>query len=190
MNLLGRDIPLRALAARIEERLRARGLAPPAPSPITYDGPEPRVDPLSFNLQALEEHADPTRALPLHTHRGGAGQAVLLAKWAFRKSCQVFINETLSRQRVFNGHVRDAYAQLSAEVLRLREEVQALRAARPAAPQTTARPSPSERPVAPPKRTPGSPAKAPAKATAKPKAKAKATAKPRAGKRPPGPRKR
>jgi hypothetical protein len=51
---------------------------------------------------------------------------VLLAKWAFRKTCQVLINETLARQRVFNGHVRDAYAQLSAEVIRLRERVEEL----------------------------------------------------------------
>jgi hypothetical protein len=39
----------------------------------------------------------------------------------------VFINEALARQRIFNGHVRDSYAQLSAEVLRLRAEVDALR---------------------------------------------------------------
>jgi hypothetical protein len=95
---------------------------------------EPRVDPLSFYLQALEENADATRSLPLHTHRGGAGQLVLVAKWAFRKTCQVFINETLGRQRVFNGHVRDSYAQLSAEVIRLRGEVEALRAAQAAPP--------------------------------------------------------
>ena len=160
MNLLGRDIPVRALVERIEERLRARGLSEPATAPIRYDGPEPRVDPLSFNLGALEEHADPTRALPLHTHRGGAGQAVLLAKWAFRKTCQVFINETLGRQRVFNGHVRDAYAQLSAEVLRLRDEVQTLKAVR-SAPAQTAAPAPSPKPAAPKKRTPP-PAKKPA----------------------------
>jgi hypothetical protein len=55
----------------------------------------------------------------------------------------VLINETLSRQRVFNGHVRDSYAQLSAEVLRLRREVEELRAA-----QTPAAPPP-EPPVVP-----------------------------------------
>ena len=66
--------------------------------------------------------------MPIATHRGGlSGQAVLLAKWAFRKTCQIFINEALARQRQFNGHVRDSYAQLSAEVLRLRSEVDALR---------------------------------------------------------------
>jgi hypothetical protein len=127
MNLLGRDIPVRQLVDRIEERLQLRGLREDPSQPIRLDGPEPRVDPLTFNLGALEEHADPTRALPLHTHRGGAGQLVIAAKWAFRKTCQVFINEALSRQRVFNGHVRDSYAQLSSEVLRLRKEVESLK---------------------------------------------------------------
>ncbi|MGA9523652.1 MAG: hypothetical protein WBV82_19480 [Myxococcaceae bacterium] len=127
MNLLGRDVPVRQLVERIEERLQVRGLREEPQRPIQLDGPEPRVDPLSFNLSAMEEHADPTRPLPLHTHRGGAGQLVVAAKWAFRKTCQVFINEALSRQRVFNGHVRDSYAQLSAEVLRLRREVEALK---------------------------------------------------------------
>jgi hypothetical protein len=128
MKLFGKDVNGKELLDRIEDRLRARGLVPDPPAqPIQMDGPEPRVDPLSFNLHALEEHSDPTRPLPLHTHRGGAGQLVLVAKWAFRKTCQVFINEALARQRIFNGHVRDSYAQLSAEVLRLRAEVDALR---------------------------------------------------------------
>ncbi|WP_244225021.1 hypothetical protein [Corallococcus sicarius] len=142
MKLLGRDIPTGALVARIEERLRARGLPTSEPAEVPEDGVEPRVDPLTFSLHALEENADTTRALPLHTHRAGAGQVVLLAKWAFRKSCQVLINETLGRQRVFNGLVRDSYAQLSAEVLRLRREVDTLRAQAARAEQAeAARPS-------------------------------------------------
>lgn len=132
MNLLGRDIPVRELVSRIEERLQLRGLSEEPDTEDMLAGPEPRVDPLSFNLGALEEHADPTRPLPLHTHRGGVGQVVVAAKWAFRKSCQVFINEAFSRQRLFNGHVRDSYAQLTAEVLRLRQEVEALRQERDA----------------------------------------------------------
>jgi len=150
MKLMGRDIPARELLARIEERLRERGLPASEAADLPDEGVEPRVDPLSHNLAALEENADPTRALPLHTHRGGAGQLVLVAKWAFRKSCQVLINETLSRQRVFNGHVRDSYAQLSAEVLRLRAEVQQLRseaAVTPAAPRPTAKAKAPARPV-------------------------------------------
>lgn len=130
MKLLGRDIPARELIARIEERLRVRGLPTSEAAEVPEEGVEPRVDPLSFNLQALEEHTDPTRPMPLHTHRGGVGQLVVVAKWAFRTTCQVLINETLARQRVFNGHVRDSYAQLSAEVLRLRREVEELKAAK------------------------------------------------------------
>ena len=135
MKLLGRDIPARELLARLEERLKARGLGPSQPTGARAEdeGVEPRVDPLSFNLAALEENADATRGLPLETHRGGAGRAVLLAKWAFRRAGQVFINEALGRQRVFNGLVRDSYAQLAAEVLRLREEVARLKAERDAA---------------------------------------------------------
>jgi hypothetical protein len=130
MKLLGRDIPARELLARIEERLRLRGLPTSEAAEVPEEGVEPRVEPLSFNLQALEEHSDPTRPMPLHTHRGGVGQLVLAAKWAFRTTCQVLINETLARQRVFNGHVRDSYAQLSAEVIRLRREVEELKAAK------------------------------------------------------------
>lgn len=130
MKLLGRDIPARELIARIEERLRGRGLPTSEAAEVPEEDVEPRVDPLSFYLQALEEHADSARPLPLHTHRGGVGQLVVAAKWAFRKTCQVLINETLARQRIFNGHVRDSYAQLSAEVLRLRREVEELKAAK------------------------------------------------------------
>jgi hypothetical protein len=150
MKLMGRDIPARELLARIEDRLRTRGLPTSEPADVPDEGVEPRVDPLSFNLHALEENADATRALPLHTHRGGAGQLVLVAKWAFRKTCQVFINEALSRQRVFNGHVRDSYAQLSAEVIRLRAEVETLRAAQAA---SQAQPPPPAEAPARPKRT-------------------------------------
>ncbi|MFE8600815.1 hypothetical protein [Archangium violaceum] len=150
MKLMGRDIPARELLARIEERLRTRGLPTSEPADVPEEGVEPRVDPLSFYLQALEEHSDATRALPLHTHRGGAGQLVLVAKWAFRKTCQVFINEALSRQRVFNGHVRDSYAQLSAEVIRLRAEVESLRAAQAG---TQAATPPSAEAPARPRRT-------------------------------------
>ena len=151
MKLMGRDIPARELIARIEERLRTRGLPTSEEVEVPGQGVEPRVDPLSFNLQALEENADATRPLPLHTHRGGTGQLVLVAKWAFRKTCQVFINEALARQRVFNGHVRDSYAQLSAEVMRLRGEVEALRAAQATLARTP--PAPETPPPSRPKRT-------------------------------------
>ncbi|MEN9796917.1 MAG: hypothetical protein RL653_613 [Pseudomonadota bacterium] len=137
MKLLGREVTAQKVLERIEDRLRARGLLPAdaglGEGSAGALGVEPRVDPLSYNVHALEEHADPTVGLPLETHRGGAGQLVLVAKWAFRKTGQVFINEALSRQRLFNGHVRDAYAQLSAEVLQLRAEVARLKAEKEAA---------------------------------------------------------
>ncbi|MFY2559271.1 hypothetical protein ACN469_16680 [Corallococcus terminator] len=171
MKLLGRDIPARELLARIEERLRTRGLPTSEAVEVPAEGVEPRVEPLTFNLHALEENADATRALPLQTHRGGVGQLVVVAKWAFRKSCQVFINETLGRQRVFNGHVRDSYAQLSAEVVRLRREVEQLRARQAthvtAEASSAVQPRASETPSAPrPARAPASqPAKEPMHAT-------------------------
>ncbi|WP_236069337.1 hypothetical protein [Citreicoccus inhibens] len=150
MKLLGRDIPARELIARIEERLRTRGLPTSESVAVPVEGVEPPVDPLSFNLHSLEENADATRPLPLHTHRGGVGQLVLVAKWAFRTSCQVFINEAFGRQRVFNGVVRDSYAQLSAEVIRLRREVEALRAQAaehpPVAPRASQMTAPSHAP--------------------------------------------
>ena len=130
MKLLGTSIDATDLIAKIEARLRARGLLTPPHAPMSSISVEPPVEPLTFNLQALEEHADSTRPLPLATHRGGLGRLVLAAKWTFRQTCQVFINEALARQRVFNGHVRDSYAQLSAEVLKLQQEVQKLRAPR------------------------------------------------------------
>ncbi|MCI0570586.1 MAG: hypothetical protein L0Y66_07535 [Myxococcaceae bacterium] len=133
MKLLGRDIPARELLERIEERLRQRGLTRDESRAEVEEGVEAPVDPWRFTLRALEENADATRGLPLETHRGGVGQLVLVAKWAFRKTCQVFINEALARQRTFNGHVRDGYAHLSAEVQRLQQEVEQLRAAQTAA---------------------------------------------------------
>lgn len=145
MKLLGRDITAEKLMAKVEAKLRARGLIDEPLEPIQMGGVEPRVDPLSFNLRALEENADPTIGLPLHTHRGGVGQAVILAKWVFRKTGQVFINEALGRQRVFNGHVRDSYAQLSAEILRLREELERLKSAKPSRPATPTKRRPKSR---------------------------------------------
>ena len=126
MKLLGKDISGTALLAQLEERLKARGLdASESGGPIRFDGLEAKVDPMAFNVEALTEHADPTRALPLETHRSGLGRAVLLFKWAFRTGGQIFINEAFARQKRFNGHVRDSYAQLSAEMIRLRERLDA-----------------------------------------------------------------
>jgi hypothetical protein len=124
MKLLGKDITPSKVMAFVGERLQARGLSVDDDETADELGVEPRVDPLTFNLQALEANADATQGLPLETHREGlSGRAVVLAKRVFRIAGQIFINEALGRQRVFNGHVTDSYAQLSAEVMRLRQRV-------------------------------------------------------------------
>mgnify|MGYP001579996142 CR=1 FL=1 len=130
MKLLGKDITPSKVMAFVGERLAARGLSMPGETELGTEGVEARVDPLTFNLHALEQNADATQGLPLETHRDGlAGRAVVLAKRVFRGVGQVFINEALGRQRVFNGHVRDSYAQLSAEIIRLRQRVAELETA-------------------------------------------------------------
>ncbi len=128
MRLLGRDLSTNSVLAAVNERLFARGLTGvPNENDVTPEGVEGRVDPMSFYVSALGDHANSARGLPLETHRGGvAGRAVRLAKTLFRSAGQIFINEALSRQVVFNGHVRDSYAQISAEVLRLRAQMAAL----------------------------------------------------------------
>ncbi len=149
MRLLGKDISTQNVLTAVSERLFARGLrGMPAADEVTAEGVEGRVDPLSFYVSALGEHADATSGLPLETHRDGvAGHAVVLAKKAFRRVGQIFINEALGRQVVFNGHVRDSYAQLSSEVISLRERLEQLQhtmAAQQASPAVTA---PSRAPV-------------------------------------------
>jgi hypothetical protein len=126
MKLLGRDIDAAALLRAARERLEARGIREDALA--VDEEPEPVLEPLSFLVQALEANEDPTVGLPIATHRTGLGRSVVAAKWVFRKTCQLFINEALGRQRVFNAHVRDVSAQLAAEVLRLRARVEALEA--------------------------------------------------------------
>jgi len=129
MKLLGKDISAARLMQEIQGRLAERGLGGAEEDSDRPEGVESRVDPLAFNLEAMAERSDPTRALPIETHRGGVGgRAVVLAKRAFRATCQMFINEALGRQQVFNGHVRDSYAQLSAEVKRLGARVAELEA--------------------------------------------------------------
>lgn len=129
MKLIGRDFDGRALLQYARARLRARGIDDS--DGLTEDvGPELVVEPLSFLVQSLEENEDPTVGVPIRTHRTGLGQAVPLAKWVFRRTCQVFINEALGRQRVFNAQVRDMTAQLAAEVIRLRARVDELESAK------------------------------------------------------------
>ena len=165
MKLLGKDITPAKVMAFVGERLQARGLALPSEDGLSESGVEARVDPLSFNVQSLEANADATQGLPLETHRDGlSGRAVVLAKRLFRKAGQIFINEALGRQRVFNGHVRDSYAQMSAEMLRLRRRIDELE-------KEAAAVVPAPAPVAKPKPQPRVPPSAPASppVVAKPK---------------------
>jgi hypothetical protein len=126
MKLLGRDIDARELLRVARARLEARGIREEVQA--VEEEPEPLLEPLSFLVRSLEENEDPTVGLPILTHRTGVGRGVVAAKWLFRKTCQVFINEALGRQRLFNGQVRDLSAQLAAEVIRLRARVEALEA--------------------------------------------------------------
>ena len=126
MKLLGRDIDARALLHAARERLEARGVREEALA--VDEEPEPVLGPLSFLVRTLEENEDPTLGLPIATHRTGLGRSVVAAKWVFRKTCQLFINEALGRQRLFNAQVRDLSAQLAAEVIRLRARVETLEA--------------------------------------------------------------
>ena len=127
MKLLGKDISAGALAKAIEERLNARGLSEPE-RPIQLEGPEARVDPASFFLNGVEANCDPREWMPLHTHRAGAGRAVLLAKWAFRRVAGPLVSDALARQAVFNGHVRDGFLQMFTELQQLRRQVAELEA--------------------------------------------------------------
>lgn len=129
MKILGREVEAAGLFEKVTEELRARGIVPPSEldhGPVGNPPIEPRVDPIRHHLEGLEQNSDPTQGLPLHTHRTGAGRAVLWAKWLFRRVGQPLINEALGRQRLFNAHARDAYAELAARVERLAADVEAL----------------------------------------------------------------
>lgn len=129
MKLFGKDVTTQKLLDVAKERLGARGLLPPSEDAGLDEAVEAPVEPFAFAVEAMAAHVDATRGLPIETHREGlSGAAVVFAKTAFRRVGQLFINEALGRQVAFNGHVLDGYAQLSAEVLRLREHVAALEA--------------------------------------------------------------
>jgi hypothetical protein len=127
VKILGKEVAAACLWDRVRTRLEERGLPVPPNDDVPEPRVEPRVDPVQHHLEGMERHNDPTRGLPLHTHRTGLGRAVLWSKWLFRKTCQPLINELLGRQRLFNAHARDAYAELAARVERLTDELEALR---------------------------------------------------------------
>ncbi|MCA2980716.1 MAG: hypothetical protein INH41_06585 [Myxococcaceae bacterium] len=124
MRLFGKDVTTQKVMDRVRERLSSRGLLPPSEDAGLGAAVEVPVDAFAFIVEAMAEHADATRGLPIETHRDGVGgRAVVLAKRAFRAVGQAFINEALGRQVAFNAQVLDGYAQLSAEVVRLRERL-------------------------------------------------------------------
>ena len=123
MKLLGRDIDAGALLRAARERLEARGIRDEA-LPVEAE-PEPVLEPLSFLVRALEEDEDPTVPIPA-TERGAPAS---LVRRVFRLACQSLIDEVLERQRRFNARVREADAQLSAELIQLRARLEALEAA-------------------------------------------------------------
>ncbi len=129
MKLFGKDVTTKKLLDVVKERLGARGLLPPSEDAGLDEGTEAPVEAFAFAVESMSEHVDATRGLPIETHRDGlSGQVVVFAKQAFRRVGQIFINEALARQVVFNGHALDGYSQLTAEVVRLRSKVAALEA--------------------------------------------------------------
>jgi hypothetical protein len=123
MKLLGRDIDARALLQAARERLEARGIREEA---LAVEAePEPVLEPLSFLVRALEEDEDSTQALA----ESERGVPVSVVRRAFRLLCQSLIDEVMERQRRFNARVREADAQLAAEVIQLRARLEALEAA-------------------------------------------------------------
>lgn len=124
MKLLGRQIDAGALWEKVEARLQARGLLATPRQPIDLDGPEPFVDPLSFHLTALEANADPTHPLPSSTAPASVlGRLAQATSTVARFVARPVIEELFARQHLFNVHVRDAYAQLSAEVIALKKRL-------------------------------------------------------------------
>jgi hypothetical protein len=123
MKLLGRDIDAGALLRAARERLEARGIRDEALS--VEAEPEPVLEPLSYLVHALEEDEDPTVPIPAAER----ATPVSLVRRVFRLACQSLIDEVLERQRRFNARVREADAQLSAEVIQLRARLEALETA-------------------------------------------------------------
>lgn len=164
MKLFGKDVTAKKLLDVVKERLSARGLLPPSEDAGLDHDVEAPVEAFAFAVESMSEHVDTTRGLPIETHRDGLqGRAVVLAKQTFRKVGQLFINEALARQVVFNGHVLDGYSQLSAEVMRLRSRVAELeseleRATTPVKPPVLEVPS-VKKTAAPKAKTPTKPRK-------------------------------
>jgi len=113
MKLLGRSFDGGRLAKEVRARLTARGIAEDSPdAPLDDEAP---IDPHAFLVQALEADADPVQAPP------SASPGLL--RGLLRFAAGGVLEELLGRQRAFNAHVRDLAAQLSAEVIELRQRL-------------------------------------------------------------------
>jgi hypothetical protein len=126
MKLLGTEISKDAWVHGLLSALSQTAKADAPQGPIRLDSSQARVDPVAFNLEAMAEHADSARELPLEGPAGAVDPLVLFLKRSFRAASQIFIDEMMARQILFNGHVRDAYAQLSADMSRFDERLKSL----------------------------------------------------------------
>lgn len=150
MKLLGKEISKDAWVQGLLSALSQTAKPDSSDGPIRLDSAQARIDPVAFNLEAMTEHADSARALQFDAGVGAVDQLMLLLKRSFRAASQIFIDEMLARQILFNGHVRDAYAQLSADMSRFDERLKSLEqtpsvAAIKAAPRRTASPRPKRK---------------------------------------------
>jgi hypothetical protein len=127
MKLLGKDVSVNSLLGEIEFRLRERGLLD-APHRAFDDPPDTAIDPLTFTLTMLERYTDATSVAPVAAERASSlGKLRAITGGLVRRSAQWALRDVFARQTRFNSYARDGYAQLSAEVLALRREVERLK---------------------------------------------------------------
>jgi len=124
----GSDVELKALVSEVERR--AGAVSDPAlpVAPEKIDSPAPTSDPFALLLRSLSEDADTSQGFPAQSHRK-LGGAVVAAKRGFRLAFQPFINEALSRQKIFNRRLLDILSILHVENQRLAERVKELESA-------------------------------------------------------------
>jgi hypothetical protein len=165
MNILGREVTRDKLVRRVRQELEDRGLirsvmeiSVRAAAQAVAQRP---AGPLAVALEGLGHHADPT--VPLGDTVQPEGP---LAQWVdrlARRAVRALAPELLGRQRAFNAQLRDACTLLGAELVRLRAEVDSLRAAQARAAKSTPTPHPGPEAVTPsaPEKAAGAPLEKP-----------------------------
>lgn len=78
-------------------------------------------------MERLVEYADAKVGLPIESHRGKAGRALVVAKKAFRQGFQPFINELLRKQTFFNEAATETFKSVYRELTSLEGAVIAFR---------------------------------------------------------------